>query len=68
MADNNETYCIGFFKYVDSNIWNKTGMRKKIDENELKEDMKKIPYIDEKSINIRSFDLPIKININKDYE
>lgn len=50
------TYFIGFFRYDDSKVWNRTGLY--TDEKTVKEYLDKLQYIDKKSINIRAIDLP----------
>jgi hypothetical protein len=56
MEEKSTTYYIGFFKYDDSTIWQKTGMQK--DKKILEEYMKTIPYCDQSTIKIKDFQLP----------
>lgn len=67
MANDTEIYHIGFFKYEDSNIWQKTGMFREDEKEKLKEYLNSIPYVDKNTIEIRDVTLPIRTKINKDY-
>ena len=61
-----ETFYIGFFKYIDSNLWQKTNLYK--NEKELKDYMEGIPYIDSSTIKIKIIELPAKPKIIEKYE
>jgi outer membrane protein assembly factor BamA len=49
-------YYIGFFRYDDSKIWNKTNLNE--DEKVLREYLENLTYVDKLSINIRKIQLP----------
>ena len=50
------TYYIAFYKYEDSEIWQKTGLN--TDKEKLEEYIKNVTYVNLKSINIKSIELP----------
>lgn len=47
---------IGFFRYEDSKIWNRTSLFEK--EDVLAEYMKKMDYIDQTKVVIKAIELP----------
>lgn len=50
------TYYIGFFKYDDSEIWQKTSLE--LEKDKLKEKMENTTYVDKTTINIKEIELP----------
>ena len=50
------TYYIGFYKYDDSSIWQKTNLNK--DKKELGDYLENLQYVDKSSIVIKEIDLP----------
>jgi len=50
------TYYIGFFKYEDSTIWQKTNLNP--DKKDLEVYLNNLQYIDKTSINIKDIQLP----------
>lgn len=53
---NSKTYYIGFFKYDDSKIWQKTSLN--LDQKQLEEYLNGLQYVDKTTINIREIQLP----------
>jgi hypothetical protein len=51
-----KTYYIGFFKYDDSKIWQKTSLH--LDQKQLSEHLNNLQYVDKNTINIREIQLP----------
>jgi len=51
-----KTYYMGFFRYDDAKIWNKTNLNE--DKKELEEYLNNLQYIDKRSINIKTIELP----------
>lgn len=49
-------YYIGFYRYDDSRIWQKTNLND--DEKSLREYLENLNYLDKTSINIRKIQLP----------
>lgn len=58
MAENTVTYYIGFFKYDDTTIWQKTNLYKEADYEKLKEHLNNLLYCDKKTITIQKIQLP----------
>jgi len=56
METKEKEYYIGFFKFDDTQIWQKTNLY--IDEKELTDYMNNIPYIDKTTIHIKLINLP----------
>jgi len=50
------TYYMGFFKYDDSSIWQKTNLN--TDKEVLKNYLNDLQYIDKTTINIKDIQLP----------
>lgn len=49
-------YYIGFFKYDDSELWQKTSLR--LDKNELQEYLNNMAYINKNTVIIKEIELP----------
>lgn len=56
MGMDSKIYYIGFFKYDDSSIWQKTSLN--VDKKHLEEYLNGLQYVDKKTINIREIQLP----------
>jgi hypothetical protein len=51
-------YCIGFYRFTDSKIWNRSQVEPIKNEEKLTEYLKNIAYIDKDSINMHYVELP----------
>lgn len=49
-------YYMGFFRYDDAKIWNKTNLY--LEKKELEEYLNDLQYVDKKSIIVKTIELP----------
>lgn len=51
-------YCIGFYRFTDSKVWQRSQLELGKNEEKLKEYLNNIGYIDKTSIEMRYIELP----------